>query len=431
MGKPQFLRKSLRKERRREKDDLPPLSASSVGVRHVVRSVSLDTSSPSSVERDIHRSSSEPLFDKQHEVPALTYSQSVESDDGSSDAPSSTGGGNPSSSLHTSSDVPAIRPPLRPRAGSSTHDIMEILQDISIIHDEKDFQHVPELLQTRTVWRSLPGDKLEVRSLDYKRNRSKIPSPGELYSCIKVDFVESPQRLANMASRVELPETKPHPHKTWHAPDIFVVTLSLPSDPNGGKLDGPSYTICMYFAMKDETRRVLAKLTAPPVDSQDDTTITTPHPNAPAILLFNEWCKRAPTDPSFQARFKLIPSIQNIADLGLPSWIARWNGKPVLIKRTGKTGFLYERENVLEMEVSFHPFPWAAKQAIQYLREHVLHKLLLTFGFVIEAREDHELPETVIGLCQLCFPRSEHAIPVNEFFGSDRVKMRTVYSGAW
>lgn len=94
-------------------------------------------------------------------------------------------------------------------------------------------------------------------------------------------------------------------------------------------------------------------------------------------------------------------------------------------------GFLYQHDNCLEMEVSFHPFPWATKQAIQYLREHVFQKLLLTFGFVIEGRDETELPETLIGLCQLCFPRSENAIPASEFFANDRVKLRTVVSGEW
>lgn len=338
-------------------------------------------------------------------------------------------GNSPSGSL--GEDYSSHNPPLRslrPRAGSSTLQILQQLDEDDDNCSLDRFQAVPEeeshsVSSNKVRWRSIPGERLAVRSLDYQHSRAKTPSEGELYECCKVDFVESSQRLSNMSSRVELPPLNDE-SVPWAAPELFVVTLSLPRDHNGDKESGPSYTICMYFSMKPETRRVLEQLHDPAAPTID-------HPHVPAIRLFDEWCRRSPDDPRFQGRFKLIPKIQNMDDLGLPSWISRWNGKPILIKRSGKTGFLYQHGRCLEFEISFHPFPWAAKQAFEYLLDHVMHRLLMTFGFVIEGREASELPETLIGLCQLCFPQPENVIPAHEFFASDRVTMRSLHAGKW
>lgn len=322
-------------------------------------------------------------------------------------------------------------------------------------------------------WRTLSGDRLSVRSSDYSRTRRKLPSPGELYDCVKVDFVESETRLANMSSRVELPRrvmesddgdqhAPPVKPACWHAPEIFVVSLSLPREPSA-PVDGPSYTITMYFTMKQATRDVLQQIYAEKTkaatqqrqmndpddhhhadassssssdghnDDSSSSSSSSPNINRNAIRLFDEWCRRSSEgDAAFQGRFKIIPQAQNIDDLGLPRWIARWNGKPVLIKRTGLTGFVYNNSKdvtagqsatasasptCMEMEVSFHPFPWAAKQAISYIRQHVFHKAMLSLGFVIEGRdEETELPEVLMGLCQLCFPHPDAAIKATDFF---------------
>jgi len=316
--------------------------------------------------------------------------------------------------------------PKRPLAGSSTKklDISES-SNLGVLRSRK------ENSEDKNIhWRPIRGETLEVRSLHYRRSHRKAPSVGTMYECIKVDFLQSAFRLANISSHVELPKVHFQDNgrpKTWDAPDIFVVSLSMPRDPHRGKEDGPSYTTTMYFQMKQETRDILGRITADKHHKKASDDVES-HPSVNAVRLFNEWCRRAPTDPKFQGRFKMITSIQNIHELGLPGWIARWNGKPVLIKRAGKTGFLYQNENCMEMEISFHPFPWATKQAIEYLRERVFHKILLTYGFVIEGRCEAELPERLIGLGQLCFPKAEHAVPVNEFFSTGAVRMQSLHS---
>ena len=380
--------------------------------------------------------------------------------------------GTPATACSTPASTPAPVTPFRggrPIAGCSTRELPldANVDDVSSDPEEseenqknenvagKKPEEGEEKKPAKNAWRKLPGKTLNVRSTEFtKRNRHKVPSPGELYECVTVDVLESASRMPNISSRVDVSnivetgaenDTCESPaiaspsdaaKKTWVAPDVFVVTLSLPQDPNAGGTDGPSFTIVMYFAMKASTREILARITAPdyedaeaPSEGRRDE-----DPHVTAARLFDEWCRKSPTDPKFQARFKLIP-VLDFDDIEIPGWMLKYNGKPMLIKRTGKSGFFYPDDpNCMEMEISLYPMPWAFKQILQYYLQNVLHKSSLTLGFVVEAREDSELPEVLIGLCQLCRVRASHAMSAAEFFSSNAkgpVKLKTLHSGEW
>jgi len=285
-------------------------------------------------------------------------------------------------------------------------------------------------------WREADPSTMLTRSYGYKSNRKKIPCPGDLYRCIEVDIFESKERVPDMASRVVLPNvtfdgddpTKP---KTWNAPDLFVITIALPTDPPklyGGSTDnGGGFTITMYLQMRQETRDILRRVTAdgyiPSLEKQ------VPDPNQSrvnAVRLFDEWCRRAPSDDTWMAKFKVIPRGDNLSEIGLPTWISKYNGKPFLIKRPGQTGFLYRHpeKSCMEFDVSLHPFPYLAKQGICYMKEGYFKSILATFGFCIEASNDDELPECLIGLFQLCYPDPVHAIQAEEFFAGKSARTK-------
>jgi hypothetical protein len=92
--------------------------------------------------------------------------------------------------------------------------------------------------------------------------------------------------------------------------------------------------------------------------------------------------------------------------------ILNYNGKPILIKRVGQTGFLYddmvleeEKEGmrnfvdstVMEFHLNLHEFPYLSRQAFVLLKDKYFTKALATLAFVIEARSAEELPEVLIG----------------------------------
>jgi Protein ENHANCED DISEASE RESISTANCE 2, C-terminal len=250
-------------------------------------------------------------------------------------------------------------------------------------------------------WCSVPGEILAVRSNGYAITKKKVPSPGELYECVQVEVFESPHRYPDMAKRVKLPKVEFDDDvtlKTWRCPDLFIISIALPTDsPRMGKTssDGGGYTITMYYRMKAETRAILRRVTADGYDPSSEVIgeedIQKSKVNA--VRLLEEWVRRAPTDHKFQSRFKIVPNAHNLKEIGMPSWIAKYNGKPFLIKRPGVTGFLYTHPELscVEFDVSLHPFPFLAKQAICYMKDSYFKKVLVSFGFVIEGRSDDEV----------------------------------------
>jgi len=92
--------------------------------------------------------------------------------------------------------------------------------------------------------------------------------------------------------------------------------------------------------------------------------------------------------------------------------ILNYNGKPILIKRSGQTGFLYDNldrispesmdndgngARIMEFHVNLHAFPFLCRQAVVLLKDYYFAKMLATFAFTIEGRSDDELPEVLIG----------------------------------
>ena len=250
-------------------------------------------------------------------------------------------------------------------------------------------------------WCSVPGEILAIRSHGYAITKKKVPSPGELYECIHLEVFESPQRYPDMAKRVKLPKVEFDDDvqlKTWRCPDLFIISIALPTDPpRMGKTssDGGGYTITMYYRMKAETREILRRVTADGYDPSSEMIAEEDIQSSKvnAVRLLEEWIRRAPTDHKFQSRFKIVPNAHNLKEIGMPAWISKYNGKPFLIKRPGVTGFLFAHPELscVEFDVSLHPFPYLAKQAICFMKESYFKKVLVSFGFVIEGRSDDEV----------------------------------------
>lgn len=298
----------------------------------------------------------------------------------------------------------------RPTAGNTTIKVSSVVKNNEI--------DMPS-------WLPISSSTMEVRSHGYLSTKKKIPCPGELYECIAADCFASNTRFTDIAARVKLPDVTfddGDAPKTWQSPDIFIVSLAIPTEaPRFGQStdDGPGITLVGYFKMKEETRAILRRITAPGYNSSSDESeshIDVQKRVVNGVKLWEQYCKQAPSDPSFQARFKLIPSA-NLEELGCPAYISKYNGKPVLIKRNQVTGFFtdYPSLNAMSFEISFHPFPYLFKQAMAYLKDY-FDNTIGTFGFVIEGRNDDELPEVMIGAMKLCYPGPSLICRGEDFF---------------
>ena len=275
-------------------------------------------------------------------------------------------------------------------------------------------------------WREVDPSTVQVRGIGYSSwKKNKVDSPGDLYRCVKADVFESHHRYLHMASRVRLPKVKfddkeLHQHKTWVSPDMFVISVALPTDPRNRNEsnDGPGYTVTMYYVMQQETRDILRKITSHGYDSSSSKNNAGNKSKVNAVCLLEKWCREAPTDEKMMSRFKVLPKAENLEEIGLPSWISKFNGKPFLVKRPGTTGFLYShpKRSCMEFDVSLHPFPFLAKKAISCMKDSYFKKTIATFAFCLEGRDEDELPECLLGAFQLCYPDPVHAIQGEDLF---------------
>mmetsp|Transcript_25439 Transcript_25439/g.31288 ORF Transcript_25439/g.31288 Transcript_25439/m.31288 type:complete len:890 (+) Transcript_25439:116-2785(+) len=318
-------------------------------------------------------------------------------------------------SVSTSSAVPVVEV-RKTVAGSST---MKILKEDDVKTNKNGVK--------MNCWKNAPASVLQVRSFGYLTHRKKMASPSSLYECVAIDIVTSSKRIPFIGSKVELPKVNfsdDPGEKTWCSPDVFVVSVGIPTEApkfTRSTVDGAGVNFSVYFTMREETRMILKRVTDPYYSDQpvnDESWSESVAEKVNGVRLFEEWCKRSADEPAFRGRFKLVPNALNLSDIGVPKLIDGYNSKPVLIKRADVTGFFYQQPGLVEFDINLHAFPYIAKQAFNYLSETYFCQILSNVGFVIEGRDDDELPEVVIGACYLSCPDLKLAPHANDFFAN-------------
>ena len=93
--------------------------------------------------------------------------------------------------------------------------------------------------------------------------------------------------------------------------------------------------------------------------------------------------------------------IEDLATLGL-DYLSSYNGKPVLIQKTGAvfTGNLPSGRKFLEMRCDVHGWGIMSKRGLVSVIPRI-KDMTMDMGFVIEGREEDELPERLLGACRV------------------------------
>jgi len=165
----------------------------------------------------------------------------------------------------------------------------------------------------------------------YSRNGKKAPSQPPLYSLAAVDVVRSSSTVTNpsLYYDLSLPAGAGDEAMDHSVPPRFVVNCNLPTaEPSlfgssSPSEEDPVINLVFHFVLSPVA---LAALLSPSSEGA-----------GPAVALLKSWCEKAPADRAFMSRFKAMCVIENIESLGLPSFINKFNGKPVLISKSGST----------------------------------------------------------------------------------------------
>ncbi|CAM9347104.1 unnamed protein product [Pylaiella littoralis] len=244
-------------------------------------------------------------------------------------------------------------------------------------------------------WSNGVDSIFRVRGKGYMQDRIKVPPAESLYDMVGLDMFSTEARVGNMASEVVLdPIAKDLPEVSIPGvPPLLVINVQLPSAPPAlmtSAEDGPGYQCVLYFRMKDSTARAIENL-----DTASE-----------GVRLWVTYCERVGVDDDFHGRFKCIAVIANSESLGLPSFVTKYNGKPVLINRSGHW---VKGENYIENTINVHRFSFIAKKSLHTLKA-LFKDMVLHLGFTIEGRAAEELPESLLACSTLHYPMLERVV---------------------
>ena len=227
----------------------------------------------------------------------------------------------------------------------------------------------PTLQPERHSWGRGTATEFHVRATNYKKSKKKEPSLDAFYELVSFDLVTTPEGSVDHVARyMGLSALKAAGGKKKRLftgfPSLFIVNCQLPDgEPTMFQAaeDGPGRSAIFVFALKESTVNMLEGEREEGGKKQE---------LPPALRLLREWFQRAPTDPDIRSRFKVreqvclcvcvcacefrdeedqashthihahthtqvIASCRNIEALELPSFITNYNGKPVIISKSG------------------------------------------------------------------------------------------------
>jgi hypothetical protein len=249
----------------------------------------------------------------------------------------------------------------------------------------------------KDVWSPVDAAKFQVRSATYLSDKVKAPSAPSLFGAIGGDCVVSNGPIRHFANRVELPSTAtqlPNYKDDAVVPALFIINIQIPIQPRamfGAAKLLPTVNAVFYLRLTQDTAENLLKI------EEDPEAVRGP------VKLLHRWCRDAQTDDVLRGALKLIGFGRNFSELGAPSFVQNYNGKPVLLAGGGLTGNrlgfaqIYRGPNYLEVDIDVAShFTYLSQRGICWALG-LCDNLLADVAFVIEGRSEDELPECLLG----------------------------------
>ena len=273
----------------------------------------------------------------------------------------------------------------------------------------------------RHVWGKGTHSNFNLRvGPNYKKTGAKEPSGPALYDVMGMDVFYSSERIKDVGSKVKFPDEWTN-IETNHpdVPPMFVVNGQLPEVSVGStvgslfvdKSDGPGWNYVIYYRLSEHAATQL----------KDPATAT------PAVKYLLDYLQRAPLDDNytessseFFGRFKIIPIVDNLDTLNLPGFINSYNAKPALIARCGK---ISKGEKYWGFDANTHAFGAAARSAIGIID---ISTMVMQWGQCLEARDDDEMPEALLGCLNIVKNAPEMAVVWQDWGSEGKARNQTL-----
>ena len=284
----------------------------------------------------------------------------------------------------------------------------------------------PNYAKTGNKESSLPS-LYEVYNVRYFRSKTRTVScmadimPLPLPSSSSSSFTLSPAAAAATTPTTAGVEPQYHHHHNpypeldgTNIPHVLIVHFTLPYEsPSMFTTSDDGYGgECIYYLRP--TRRFLDEV----VSSSSSTTTSTNDNSSsvqrsrrtPATQLFINWCNTCTNNPSMRGRFKCMAIVRDIDKHNFGPLLRTYNGKPVLITDSGSAlsgssstdAIGGSSTRYIELTVNVHKWAYMAKKGFVSLLPKFKF-MQLEVGFTIEAHDDTEMPECMLGSTVLSY----------------------------
>lgn len=274
------------------------------------------------------------------------------------------------------------------------------------------------------TWHPGMGTDLECRSKGYMKTRQKQPATfslkyGSMYECVACDAVKASSKVEDvverlvpldsipgLASGIKEGERGAGQELQWTydcpLPRILCVNLKLPYTTGS---NDPGCSFVAFFHIKPQVLQELQSGNP-----------------APCVRMFKDFCAGPAGEPGVQddpnrslalrrntsktsnaaadsGLLKATAWCENTEDLRIPWTIARFNGKPTTITKSGYIVKQSQKPGIpgewMEIGVDVRDFNWLARRGLVNYKGR-LTRAKLHLGFMIQAVEDEDMPEGLI-----------------------------------
>ena len=252
-------------------------------------------------------------------------------------------------------------------------------------------------------WSNCDGTTFSVRRGPNYTDGQKEQSKAAMYTAFRLDCYKVPQKINGLwrythpdiasdfceqIALYSLPPNCPLP-----LPPLCIINIMLPNyKPEMGKTtDGPGYGILMVAHLSRELFDQLTELAKNPEAEVDGLQVN------PVQLLLNFMKSDESQTDKVRERMKLINRCMNPKTVGfgwaLNKALKKYNAKPFLARTS--TTFYYEPGLYFGIDIDISLWGYPAKKGLASMWEDI-PKMIFDVGFVIEGRDDHELPEQLV-----------------------------------